>query len=209
MILAFALGPLNSTDLLALMKRIHDTKGLIAPDRLLKPLSRFVFGSGKEGTGYVLSHPKIGEYLQRNRFAELAHDLRHGFAAWGRALLEELNAGGLKPEEASSYLLQFFPEHLKQANASPDDFMMMVEDGWRRAWEHLEGGQRGFASAVQKAWAAQLEDGTDLVDSERNGVARSRSHLLGALGRTCRGKLHWRRQRKAFSPSGRPLISPS
>jgi hypothetical protein len=52
-VLAFALGPLEQADVLALMKRVHDTKGLITPDSLLKPLRRFVFGSGKRDTGYV------------------------------------------------------------------------------------------------------------------------------------------------------------
>lgn len=40
--------------------------------------------------------------------------------------------------------------------------MMMVEDGWRRAWERLEGGQRGFASAVRNAWDAQRREKTTL-----------------------------------------------
>ena len=40
--------------------------------------------------------------------------------------------------------------------------MMMVEDGWRLAWEELEGGLRGFVSAVQKAWDCQRRDRTKL-----------------------------------------------
>ncbi len=160
-VLAFALGPLRESDFLALMRRIHGVEGLIAVDRLLGPLRRFVFGSGKSDTGFTLSHPRIGEYLQRNRFAAHTSDLQHGFAEWGKAHLKDLNSGLIKPEKASAYLLQSLPEHLKLAKASPEDFMMMVEDGWRRAWEHLEGGHCGFASAVQAAWNALRQDGAD------------------------------------------------
>jgi hypothetical protein len=157
-VLAFALGPLGEADLLELMKHIHGRSGVMAADRLLKPLRRFVFGDGKKGSGYVLSHPKIGGYLQRERFAASAAVLRRGFAAWGQAHLGELNAGRVQPERASSYALQFLPQHLDDAGASPEDFMMMVEDGWRLAWEKFEGGQRGFASAVQSAWSAQRKN---------------------------------------------------
>jgi hypothetical protein len=40
--------------------------------------------------------------------------------------------------------------------------MIMVENGWRLAWEQLEGGQRGFANAVQMALAAQKGDNANL-----------------------------------------------
>jgi hypothetical protein len=158
MVLAFALGPLEEADLLGLMKHIHGANGVTAADRLLEPLRRFVVGDGKRGSGYVLSHPKIGRYLQEERFAALAAVLRRGFAAWGQAHLGDLNAGQVPPEQSSSYALQFLPQHLDETGASPDDFMMMVEGGWRLAWEKLEGGQRGFANAVQSAWSAQRKN---------------------------------------------------
>ncbi len=152
-VLAFALGPLSDADLLTLVERIHNLKGAIAVDRLLNPLCRWVFGGGRSDAGYVLSHPKIGDYLQRNRFAAAANKIRRGFADWGMAHAADLNEG--KPVDVSTYCLQFLPEHLKQARASPEDFMIMVQNGWRLAWEELEGGQRGFANAVQAAFGAQ------------------------------------------------------
>jgi len=161
-VLAFALGPLEGADLLELMKHIYGTSGVMAADRLLEPLRRFVFGDGKRGSGYVLSHPKIGRYLQEERFAARAAVLRRGFAAWGQAHLGDLNAGRVQPERASSYVLQFLPQHLDEAGASPEDFMMMVEEGWRLAWEKFEVGQRGFASAVRSAWSAQRRKNADL-----------------------------------------------
>jgi hypothetical protein len=160
-VLAFALGPLGDADLLALMERIYGMRGVVAFDRVLEPLRRWVFGSGKSDAGYVLSHPKIGDYLQRERFAAKTNEIRGGFAGWGKAHCAALNDGQLTLREISIYCLQFLPEHLKQACASPGDFMMMVENGWRVAWEDFEGGQRGFCSAVQAAFAALRTDHAD------------------------------------------------
>ena len=158
------------------MKRIHNLTALTAVDRLLEPLRRWVFGSGREGQGYVLSHPKVGEYLQRNRFTNLANELRQGFAEWGKAHAVALN-GQLRLEQPSAYCLQYLPEHLKQARASPHNFMFMVEDGWRRAWENLEGGQRGFASdeLLSEALAAAKD-----VGHER-GLIRTVAELASHL----------------------------
>jgi hypothetical protein len=161
-VLAFAIGPLTGLDILGLIERIHGITGVVSVDLLLEPWQRFVFGNSDPDTGYVLSHPRIGEYLQRGRFSDIANKMRKGFAEWGKANAIELNTGAIQPEQASTYCLQFLPEHLKKANAPPDDYMTMVENGWRLAWEELEGGQRGFARAVRLALKAQREDKTDL-----------------------------------------------
>jgi hypothetical protein len=159
-LLAFALGPLGEADLLSVMERVHGLRGVTAVDRLLEPLRRWVFGNGKGDAEFVLSHPRIGEYLQRSRFAAVAARLWQGFADWSKEHCIALNEGRLVPEQASPYCLQFLPEHLKRVRASPDDFMLIVEEGWRSAWEKLEGGHRGFSSAVQTASAA-LHKGTE------------------------------------------------
>ncbi len=187
-VMAFALGPLSDADLVTLVERIHNLKGVIAVDRVLNPLRRWVFGGGQSDAGYVLSHPKIGDYLQRNRFVATATQLRQGFADWGKAHCIALNQGRIALECASPYCLQFLPEHLKQARASPEDFMIMVENGWRLAWEAFDGGQRGFASAVKTAFAAQKED-----RSSRRLGARWRCALtlssINSLGQNVPAKL--------------------
>ena len=159
-VLAFALGPLSEADLLALVKRIHNIEEVIAVDRLLNPLRRWVFGSGQDDIGYVLSHPKISDYLQRNRFAASTTKIYQGFAECGLAHAADLNQGNR--DRVSTYFLQFLPEHLKRAHASPDDFMQLVENGWGNALEEFEGGQRGFAYAVQAAFEAQRDVKPDL-----------------------------------------------
>src|SRR5262249_51608539 len=94
-VFAFALGPLPQADLLALMEYIHRTKELAAVDRLLEPLRRWVFGGGQNDVGYVLTHPKVGEYLQRNRFATSAARIKQGFADWCKTHCISLNEGRL------------------------------------------------------------------------------------------------------------------
>ncbi|GLS22043.1 hypothetical protein GCM10007874_50600 [Labrys miyagiensis] len=182
-VLAFAAGPLEEADLLALMRHIHGASGFIAADRLLEPLRRFVFGNGKKGSGYVLSHPKIGRYLQEERFAGRAEDMHRRFAAWGLGHLGDLNVDRVPVERASSYALQFLPQHLEEAGSSAEDFMLLVSDGWRRAWEQLEGGPRGFASGVRAALSAQRrKDAIQTLGSQwRCAIALSSIRTLGNM----------------------------
>jgi hypothetical protein len=151
-ILAFALGPLESRDLLGLMKEIHQRDDFISEHRLLQPLRRFILGNGKPKSGYVLSHPKIGEYLQGERFDACAAVLRRGFAEWGLHQLRGSNAARVEPQDASHYALQFLRGHFENAGRSATEWLEFVQDGWRRAWEQFEGVPRGFASDVQATW---------------------------------------------------------
>jgi hypothetical protein len=151
-ILAFALGPLESRDVLGLMKEIHDKSDYVSEHRILQPLRRFVLGNGQQGSGYVLSHPKIGEYLQRERFGARAVALRRGYAAWGLKHLKDLNMERSTAADAPHYALQFLRGHFEIAGLPPADWMQFVENGWRLAWERFEGVPRGFASDVQATW---------------------------------------------------------
>lgn len=187
-VLAFAHGPLEEANLLELMEQNYGPSRVISGDRLLEPLRRFVIGTGEPGSGYVLSHPKIGEYLQNDRFSARAAELRSGFMAWGKMHLEYINAGKLRPEQASPYVLQFLPRHLEESGAGPEDYLGMVEDGWRRAWEQFEGGQRGFANAVRITWAILKKDKANLWLGERWRCALTLSSIR-SRGWNMRGKL--------------------
>ena len=147
-----------------------------------------MFGGGQGRFGYVLSHPKIGKYLQAKRFSEFSKRLLQKFAEWGKTHAVDLNVGRLKAEEASPYCLQFLPEHLRLADAPPEDYMIMVENGWRLAWEKFEGGQRGFASAVQAAYAAQKDDSSNLRLGARWRCALTLSSIK-SLGENVPAKL--------------------
>ena len=161
-ILAFALGPLESGDLLALMKEIHGTENLLSEKELLQPLRRFIIGDGSTGTGYVLTHPKISYYLQNDRFRGSAATLRRGFVTWGQKHLRALNCGDLDPQDASPYVLQFLQGHFHGARLPASAWMELVEDGWRRAWEQFEGVPRGFAADVHAAWDLVRRDAGNL-----------------------------------------------
>src|SRR5260370_1349530 len=156
-ILAFALGPLPSRDLLDLMKTIHGAGNFLSEHHLLQPLRRFILGDGKPDSGYVLSHPKIGEYLKNERFGARARALCQGFAAWGQGHLRELNAKYLNANsiasgDVSPYALQFLSGHFANAGLSAAEWMEFIENGWRLAWEQFEGVPRGFAGDVRAAW---------------------------------------------------------
>jgi hypothetical protein len=149
-VLAFALGPLESRDLLEIMSQIHGVNNLLSERELLRPLRRFVIGDGKPNSGYVLSHPKIADYLKNERFSASAGTLLRGFTTWCQSHIRSLNSGVRPSNAASRYVLQFARGHF--GDLSPKEWMELVENGWRNAWEHFEGTPRGFASDVRAAW---------------------------------------------------------
>jgi hypothetical protein len=159
MILAFAYGPLQGTDLLALARRFPETTPALLSRQLLEPLRRFIVGSGGPERGYVLSHPRIGEHLQAQQFRDAIQFVHRAYAGWGREIVAEVNRRPDSATSVPSYLLQFLCRHLHVAGATTDDFLRLVEDGWRRAWEHYGGGPTGFAGDVRAAWDAVREHG--------------------------------------------------
>lgn len=187
-VLAFAQGPLEQANLLELMERNYGPSRVISVDRLLEPLRRFVIGTGEPGSGYVLSHPKIGEYLQNERFSARAAELRSSFMAWGKVHLENINTGKVRPGQASPYVLQFLPRHLEESGAGPEDYLRMVEDGWRCAWEQFEGGSHGFANAVRTTWSTLRKDKANLWLGEQWRCALTLSSIR-SRGWNMRGNL--------------------
>lgn len=151
-ILAYAYGPLEANDLISLLQCIYGNSGLVTEHRLLEPLRRFVIGNGLPGQGYVLCHPRLGEYLRDRRFRAPASQIKSGFAQWSLGQLEALNAGRIRPELASPYVVQYLRHHLVDSRALPHQWMQLVTNEWRLAWEHFEGGLRSFSEDVQTAW---------------------------------------------------------
>jgi hypothetical protein len=152
MILAFAHGPLQGVDLLALVQMFPGTTRALLSSQLLDPLRRFVIGDGSRERGYVLSHPKIGEYFQAERYRDAKTLVNGAFADWGREIVVQTNREPEKADNVTPYLLHFHRRHLEIAGATVDNFLALVENGWRQAWEHYEGGQKGFAGDVRAAW---------------------------------------------------------
>ena len=159
-VLAGAKGPLPGEDLLALFKYTFPDVLCPATSRiLLEPLRRFVLGDGGRAP-YVLGHPKIGQVLREERCRELMATVKSGFSAWGWHHIDALNQGHLTPEGASVYALQYLRHHFEETNAPAEMFMRFVEDGWRRAAEHIEEkGPGGFSTDVEAARTALRRNG--------------------------------------------------
>jgi nucleoside phosphorylase/uncharacterized tellurite resistance protein B-like protein len=159
-ILGFAKGPLDGRDLIGLF--VASFPGLPSPltsQPLIASLRRFVIGDGSRWAPYVLNHPRLAQYIQNEEARDLGDTIRQGFVAWGREHVTRLNVGALRLDEASTYALQFLRHHFDEAGAPAAAYMDLVEDGWRRAWERFEGGQRGFSADVAAAWAAVRQAG--------------------------------------------------
>ncbi|MGP0088975.1 MAG: AAA family ATPase [Xanthobacteraceae bacterium] len=151
-ILAFAHGPLEGADLVRLASGFPGTTQAWHPNQLLHPLRRFVVGDGSRERGYVLSHPKIGQHFQAERFRDARSFVEHAFVEWGQDVLADINRPPERTTRVPVYLLQFYRHHLEDTEAPSPDFLALVEGGWRLAWERYEGSQQGFAGDVQAAW---------------------------------------------------------
>jgi hypothetical protein len=162
LLLACALGPLTHADLADLYRHLRG-RDFHLPRRAVAAVERFVLGDGAE-VGYVLAHPKLADHLRHGYFADPAtvEAAHRAFVSWGGDILGQLNIGKLRPGKCPRYLLLYHRQHLEIAGAESHALMAMVEDGWRQAWEGLEGGPRGFAGDVAVAWqrVRHLDDGT-------------------------------------------------
>jgi AAA ATPase domain len=152
-VLAFAYGPLSGREFLEIYAAIHNKSNIIAESYLLDPLRRFIMGNGTPEHGYVLNHPKVGEYLQSEKFRGRAEHIQRTFLSWVQQYLRALNSTSAS-NEPSRYVLQFLRYHFEGFGVSPLEWMELVNDGWRRAWLYLDEGPRGFAGDVQAAWNA-------------------------------------------------------
>ncbi len=157
-LLAGALGPLSKEDILSLVPDKADIRAGEL-EQHLAPLARFVTGDGVH-QGYVFSHPRLANYFLEERLSnEERQEVERRFLSWGEQTLLALNEGRLAPEQASSYIVQYYGAHLERAQADAPALLELVSDGWRRAWEKLDRANAGFLGDVERAWrAAERED---------------------------------------------------
>lgn len=157
-LLAGALGPLSRSDIVSLASDETD----INEDEIeehLAPLARFVTGDGVH-QGYVFSHPRLANYFLEERLSdEERREIEQRFLRWGEQTLAALNTGALAPENASSYIVQYYGAHLERVQAAAPALLALISDGWRRAWEKLDRANAGFLGDVERAWrSAGRED---------------------------------------------------
>jgi hypothetical protein len=149
-VLATAFGPVLHRDLEALTAQVLARDVVIDVD-VIGLVERFIINDGLTA-GFVLAHPHLADYV-KNVF--LAHAwiprARSAFRAWGERVLAELANERLPPEEAPSYLLQFYRQHLQEQSAPLSDYMTLMNLGWMRGWRAFEGGYLGFSQDIKSA----------------------------------------------------------
>lgn len=155
-ILACALGPLSSKDILCLVPQESGLNSWSLED-FLDPLKRFVVGDGKEA-GYTFSHPRLGYYFYDLLTENERSAVEERFLAWGKGTLAAWSKEQLPTEQASSYIVQYYRAHIKRANCGTSEILSLVSNGWRLAWEALEGTDAGFLIDTTSAWRAAERD---------------------------------------------------
>lgn len=153
-VLAFALGPLEGPHLTDLVCRLCSLPRPVASDRFVRPLKRFIAGNGRADHGYVLNHPKLGEYLREERFGSPTRQLvEFAFVEWGRGVAAALSAD--PSALASTYVLRHHVEHLRRSGSSSlNDVELLLTDGWRQAWFRVDKDYVGYADSLLSASVA-------------------------------------------------------
>ncbi|MPY48774.1 S1 family peptidase [Streptomyces acidicola] len=144
-VLACALGPLGHDDLAGIMPRPMSWLRLRA---LTSEVGRFVIGDGRD-TGFVYSHPRLGMYF-RELMGQLERDAwDERFLAHGRRALAQAREG---TTAVPPYAVRFHGAHLERAQAPDEDLYALVDGGWLRACQALEGGDSTFLNDSERAW---------------------------------------------------------
>jgi hypothetical protein len=167
-VLACAYGRLSADELAEVARRAHSLPPLLRTESILHPVRRFVMGTGRLSRtdgGYVLSHPKLGDFIRDEYFHSdmIIERTRRAFADWGLEVVAHINSDTRAAPSVSPYLLKHLSLHLKDISAPNAAFMALVEHGWLRAWELFEGGYRGFSQDIKRA-EEELVKGQTLVD---------------------------------------------
>ena len=152
-LLACALGPLTQEELLILAnEETHLTPWTL--EEALRPIERFVVGNREQG--YVLAHPKLGEYFRGEVLgAREVRRIEGRFIAWGLDVLCQLEAGDLPVEDVPQYPLHYLSVHLAQANRWHELARLVESPAWYTASTYLDPSGHLFAADVERGltWA--------------------------------------------------------
>lgn len=173
--LAHAHGPLKLAELEQVVMRILPGFKIFKASTV-EPLQRFIIGHGTQG-GYVLAHPKLATILQQDYFAgtQILTSTKTAFLSWMRDVMAGLASGTLSVQAVPTYVLTFSAQHLAsdEAAVTPADWVCMLDEGWRLAWQAHEGGVQGYARDLE-AVARALRNAADRDPAQ---LARPRTGL--------------------------------
>ncbi|HZT37956.1 MAG TPA: serine protease [Bryobacteraceae bacterium] len=152
-LLSCALGPLERRDIQAIAGDSELSNGDIL-DEALQAISRFVIGDGLR-TPYSLSHPRIRLF----QIEEMGAARR---ASWDAKILQYCLDALDKPASSgrpARYQVQFLGAHLEAAGALREMLYRLVDSGWVRAWEDIDGPgvHTGFLKDLDRAWRAAVQ----------------------------------------------------
>ena len=182
--LACALGPLRANEIERILEKT--ARSVETPVyKMVEPLKRFVIGR-PDTDGYVLSHPKLGEFLRSpdNDVVDSAtvSRVKAAFVGWGQDTLKQFAERPPQEQDIAEcqYLLSYYTSHLMRENAGVEQFLTCIENGWRQAWFMFEGGYRGFAQDVARALDV-AKNAARLHRTDDSQVAGDPTHLAGRL----------------------------
>jgi hypothetical protein len=174
-VLAGAIGPLKLAELEELVNRVLPGNRIFSVSTI-DPLRRFIVGDGREN-GYALAHPKLAEFLQRDYFAgsKIVRVCHEAFISWMRDIVQSLNRGERAASETPTYALLFFTQHLAamSSGAALEHYRDLLENGWRKAWEHHEGGFQSFSRDIElasRAFRAAADGNPEQLRMPRTGL---------------------------------------
>ena len=162
---ALAKGPLSNEDVLELCAQVASPEIMGTPDLVwaAEQVNRFVIGDGNTQSGYVFSHPRLGYYFAERLTPKERKGWHERYLRYGRETLTALNDGTLKPKDASPYAVRFYGVQLSETNASPQAFYDLMNEGWLRAWEYIEGTWDGFLIDIERGWTCAEREGNMAV----------------------------------------------
>jgi hypothetical protein len=153
-ILAMALGPMEGPHLTDLVCSVTGRPRPFAVGHFIRPIERFVAGSGRSDHGYVLNHPKLGEYLREERFDSIRlKNVEQQHRNWCRAIATSCEAD---PHSAvPTYAIRYHVSHLcKELPVALDDVEPLLSDSWRQGWFQLDLDYVGYADTLLAVSAA-------------------------------------------------------
>lgn len=171
-VLSCAFAPLSEQDLIHLVATLLNEVEPLSAKEYISPVSRFVIGSGTKLNGYILSHPKLGQYLREEYFPPEKVKIVHKyFVNWGDGFLLPLNNSNNNAiPSLSSYIIQHYTSHSEIIGLSLQRCTALLSIGWAKTWENFEGGFKGYSSDIRKVlkFAESISDNS--VKSEFEAI---------------------------------------